>query len=136
MITGRARLAPAKGARCTLTHGVLLPRVRDAVRPVVPEYRLGDKLTIAMDAAVNLGDLGGYEKLDVYLKEDGALEQRGIDDERTEADGVGEIIFGVGIQVSAPQLTSKQATRMFPEKSYSRRARRHSHTAIAGSSRG
>lgn len=57
--------------------------------------------TIMANAALNLGELGGYEKLDVCLKEDGAMEQRGIGDELSEADGVGEIIFGVGIQVSA-----------------------------------
>ena len=50
---------------------------------------------------VNLDDLSGYEKLDVYLKDDGSLQQRGIGDDRSEADGVGEIIFGVGIQVCA-----------------------------------
>ena len=53
------------------------------------------------NVVLNLGDLGGYEKLDVYLKEDGALVHRDISDERTEADGVSEIIFGVGMQVCA-----------------------------------
>ena len=56
---------------------------------------------VVINVALNLGDLGGYEMIDVHLKEGGALEQRGIDDDRTEADGVGEIIFGVGIQVCA-----------------------------------
>ena len=48
-------------------------------RPFLP---FSERVTAMANAAlnVNLDDLSGYEKLDVYLKDDGSLQQRGIGD--------------------------------------------------------
>ena len=52
------------------------------------------------DAVKTVHDhLGGFESLNLFL-EDGANEVRPRGDEATEAEGIGEIIFGSGVQVS------------------------------------